>query len=92
MSDTTTRDPANEAREIYGFLLDYYFDRPASKESIRIGLRVGEVPSQVQAEELQKELVQKWGFSSAPIRQALFGHLSFFASWIMNPSSKQRRP
>lgn len=55
MSNNTS---TNHARESYGSLLDYYFDRPASKESIRIGLKVGEVPSQAQAEELQKELAE----------------------------------
>lgn len=55
MSDNTSAD---HARGSYGSLLDYYFDRPASKESIRIGLKVGEIPSQAQAEELQKELAE----------------------------------
>ncbi|KAK2764538.1 hypothetical protein FQN54_009233 [Arachnomyces sp. PD_36] len=49
---------ADHARQSYGSLLDYYFDRPASKESIRIGLKMDEVPSQVQVEELQKELAE----------------------------------
>ncbi|KAM5445976.1 hypothetical protein MaudCBS49596_006921 [Microsporum audouinii] len=56
MSTNNGADRANDARDSYGSLLDYYFERPASKELIRIGLRAGEVPSQAQAEDLQREL------------------------------------
>ncbi|WEW60257.1 hypothetical protein PRK78_005742 [Emydomyces testavorans] len=57
MSDNkSAADRASEARDSYGSLLDYYFDRPASKESIQIGIRIGDIPTEVQAEQLQQQL------------------------------------
>ncbi|WEW59708.1 hypothetical protein PRK78_005188 [Emydomyces testavorans] len=50
-----------ELRDSYGSLLDYYFDRPASKESITIGLKVGEVPSAHQAESLKNFIKEAIG-------------------------------
>lgn len=47
---------AQAARDSYGSLLDYYYERPASKESITVGLAVGSVPSADQAEGLKQML------------------------------------
>ncbi|KAK2812932.1 hypothetical protein FQN50_000953 [Emmonsiellopsis sp. PD_5] len=58
MSNNDAADAVQQARDSYGSLLDYYYDRPASKESIKIGLRLGDVPTEAQAEELQRELAE----------------------------------
>lgn len=52
----SAENAAERARASYGSLLDYYFERPASKELITIGIRVGDIPNTGQAEQLQKDL------------------------------------
>lgn len=56
--DMLNNTSADHAWESYDSLLDYYFDRPASNKSIRIGLKVGKVLPEAQTEELQKELMK----------------------------------
>lgn len=56
MSSNKGNSTAQKARDSLASLLDYYHERPASRESIKIGLKVGEVPSTEQAEALKKEL------------------------------------
>lgn len=55
-STNTNPGRTSDVRDSYDSLLDYYLERPASKEITRIGLKVGEVPTEAQAIELQKEL------------------------------------
>jgi hypothetical protein len=47
---------ANETRNSYGSLLDYYYERPASTGNFKIGLTAGTVPSEEQAEALKAEI------------------------------------
>ncbi|MCJ1387870.1 hypothetical protein MMC18_000713 [Xylographa bjoerkii] len=56
MSSSKGNSTTQRARDSLGSLLDYYYERPASQESIKIALKVGEVPSTEQAEALKKEL------------------------------------
>lgn len=56
MSSDEGKAAAQNARDSLESLLDYYAERPASHESLQIGLRAGEVPSEEQAESLKKQL------------------------------------
>lgn len=56
MSSNNGGSTTQTARDSLASLLDYYHERPASRESIKIGLKVGEAPSTEQAESLKKEL------------------------------------
>ena len=58
MSSNQDNPATHKARDSLSSLLDYYYERPASHESVKIGLKVGEVPSTEQAESLKKELKQ----------------------------------
>lgn len=56
MSSNQGKSTTQKARDSLASLLDYYYERPLSQESVKIGLKVGQVPSTDQAEALKKEL------------------------------------
>lgn len=47
---------AQRARDTLSILLDYYAGRPASKESVDIGIRIGDIPTEAQGRSLQAKL------------------------------------
>ncbi|KKZ63056.1 hypothetical protein EMCG_02557 [[Emmonsia] crescens] len=54
MADPAKNDGVTEVRGHYGSLLDYFLERPASKDNIVIGLKVDEVPTHAQSLSLQE--------------------------------------